>query len=398
MALDGIPPIPIGMPIVDPKTGAASREFAQWWQMAIAQSITLETVEEYTRYFRALSEEAGASATGADSVAVGPQSVASGGNAIAVGRESVASASNTSAFGFRASASGGSSTAVGGGSVATGTNSTAVGRFAEANSSQATGIGYLADATGTRSGAFGANAVTNATDASAFGSAANASFIGSTAVGYQATTTATNQVTLGGSTNSVRIGSITSSTAAQSGATQTMTVDANGVIGQTSVSGTSPLLYSNFTAVNNGATTGSLVSLMSYTLPANTVSAAGDFLEIEFWADCAASASGTKAFNYLVGSSTVGGFSQTISAARIFRMRFILAYASASSGIFLDTIRTWADTPYGTPLASTGNFMNLNTNSSIDWTSDQTFAVRLQSNTASNITARGHTIKLYKAV
>jgi hypothetical protein len=42
MALEGIPPLPIGMPIVDPKTGAASREFAQWWQQLFGNTQTLE--------------------------------------------------------------------------------------------------------------------------------------------------------------------------------------------------------------------------------------------------------------------------------------------------------------------------------------------------------------------
>jgi len=42
MPLDGIPPLPIGMPIVDPKTGTPSREFSQWWQQLFGNQDTLE--------------------------------------------------------------------------------------------------------------------------------------------------------------------------------------------------------------------------------------------------------------------------------------------------------------------------------------------------------------------
>lgn len=42
MALDDIPPLPIGVPIVDPKTGAATREFAQWWQQMFGNQGTLD--------------------------------------------------------------------------------------------------------------------------------------------------------------------------------------------------------------------------------------------------------------------------------------------------------------------------------------------------------------------
>jgi hypothetical protein len=42
MAIDGIPPLPIGMPIVDPKTGAASSGFAQWWQQMFGNTEALD--------------------------------------------------------------------------------------------------------------------------------------------------------------------------------------------------------------------------------------------------------------------------------------------------------------------------------------------------------------------
>lgn len=42
MAIEGIPPLPQGMPIVDPNTGAPSREFAQWWQQMFGNTETLD--------------------------------------------------------------------------------------------------------------------------------------------------------------------------------------------------------------------------------------------------------------------------------------------------------------------------------------------------------------------
>lgn len=42
MPIENIPPLPIGMPIVDPKTGAATREFAQWWQQLFGNANALD--------------------------------------------------------------------------------------------------------------------------------------------------------------------------------------------------------------------------------------------------------------------------------------------------------------------------------------------------------------------
>lgn len=42
MPLESIPPIPLGMPIVDPQTGAATREFAIWWQQLFGNQGTID--------------------------------------------------------------------------------------------------------------------------------------------------------------------------------------------------------------------------------------------------------------------------------------------------------------------------------------------------------------------
>lgn len=42
MPIENIPPLPMGMPIVDPRTGASSQEFSQWWQQLFGNTQTID--------------------------------------------------------------------------------------------------------------------------------------------------------------------------------------------------------------------------------------------------------------------------------------------------------------------------------------------------------------------
>ena len=111
-----------------------------------------------------------------------------------------------------------------------------MGNQAQATGAAATAIGNLAQATGTNSTAFGNSAQATAANTTAIGQNARATFAGSTAIGQGATTTAINQVTLGGAGSSVRVGDIAASTAAQQATTATIaTIDANGVLGRSTL-------------------------------------------------------------------------------------------------------------------------------------------------------------------
>lgn len=89
MALEGIPPLPIGMPIVDPKTGAASHEFAQWWQQLFGNQDTLE--EDVTgKAEAALEIIAGAGLTGGGNLAADRTLDVGAGTGIDVSADTVA--------------------------------------------------------------------------------------------------------------------------------------------------------------------------------------------------------------------------------------------------------------------------------------------------------------------
>jgi autotransporter adhesin len=135
----------------------------------------------------------------------------------------VASGAGSQAFGWRANATGAQSVAVGNQAQATGANATALGNGSIANADNATALGQGAQAT--------------AANATALGKGATAGFAGSTAIGAGAATTAANQVSIGGAGSSVRVGDIAASTASQQASSTTLaTVDANGVLGRSSLS------------------------------------------------------------------------------------------------------------------------------------------------------------------
>ncbi|MEZ2221752.1 YadA-like family protein, partial [Rhizobium sp. RCC_161_2] len=110
------------------------------------------------KYFHANSTAADSSATGADSVAIGPLSTATGANAIAAGNASGASGLDSAAFGYIAKATGDFSTAMGADANATATSTTAIGQNAFATAVQATALGVNANASGASALALGANA------------------------------------------------------------------------------------------------------------------------------------------------------------------------------------------------------------------------------------------------
>jgi len=99
-----------------------------------------------TKYLQTNSTAAAATASGSDSVAIGPQAVASGSNAIAAGNGAQATATNAIAVGFGAQATGANAIAIGAGALATG--SQAFGLNARAGGA-GVALGDGADAGGT---------------------------------------------------------------------------------------------------------------------------------------------------------------------------------------------------------------------------------------------------------
>ncbi|WKU19113.1 ESPR-type extended signal peptide-containing protein [Advenella alkanexedens] len=157
------------------------------------------------KYFRVNSDKDDASATGVDSVAIGPQAVSSGLNSVALGFMTQAQAENAFAAGVGAvvTAEGGSAIALGDGaiaggnapgsggtaavaigrnSVASGNSSVALGDHAKALAGNATALGGGAQATAGNSVAIG-NAAAQAGNAFAAGNGAYAGSVGGIALG-----------------------------------------------------------------------------------------------------------------------------------------------------------------------------------------------------------------------
>ncbi|MES2182035.1 MAG: hypothetical protein V4493_08035, partial [Pseudomonadota bacterium] len=128
------------------------------------------------KYFHANSTEADATASGNESVAVGPQAVSSGNGSIAIGNNSQATRDGAIAIGQNSTSSGLNSIAIGNGAVATG--------------SVAVGVGAQA---GNGGGAFGDNAIALTSQQG-------------TAVGNAATVTANRGVAIGAGSQAVRAG------------------------------------------------------------------------------------------------------------------------------------------------------------------------------------------------
>ena len=132
-----------------------------------------------TKYFQSNSTGTGASATGANAIAVGSNAMATASGALAIGQNSAATGVNAIAIG----------------SGATATGSVAVGGLASAANGGAA-FGDVAVATGSNSTALGPNA--------------SATFANSTAIGNGAAATAANQVAIGTTSNTYRMPGITS--------------------------------------------------------------------------------------------------------------------------------------------------------------------------------------------
>lgn len=189
-----------------------------------------------------------ARAEGGSSVAIGGTATANEDNAIAVGVGAVAAVNGTSvgrnavsgpggaAFGASAKANASDSVALGNSAVSSGNESVALGSYATTFGLKAAALGPNSLANGEHALAVGSARAT-ADHAIAIGRDAEASFFRSVALGTAAQTNAANQIALGGQGSHVRIGDIGASNAAQSAATVNMaTIDANGVLGRSSVS------------------------------------------------------------------------------------------------------------------------------------------------------------------
>ncbi len=175
----------------------------------------------------------GATATGVRSTAVGTDSMATNEETTAVGYDATATGFNSSAFGALADATGRGATAIGWNADATdeeatavgfnakstGFHSTAVGALADATGRGSTAIGWDADATALLSTAVGNSARATATNATAIGRSAVASGVDSTALGQGASATQLDSTALGQGAqaihaNSVALGAGTTTTAA----------------------------------------------------------------------------------------------------------------------------------------------------------------------------------------
>ncbi|RUX47015.1 calcium-binding protein, partial [Mesorhizobium sp. M7A.F.Ca.US.014.04.1.1] len=223
------------------------------------------------KYFHANSTAADSSATGAESVAIGPLSTAAGANAIAAGNNASASGLDATAFGYISKASGDFSTAVGPNANATGLSSTAVGQNAFATAGQATALGKQANASAADAVALGPNATAGNAGAVALGSGSvtdvavgtPSAVINGTTYAFQGTTP-TSTVSIGAAgaertITNVAAGRISStSTDAINGsqlAATNQAVDAIGaVVNNINVGGGIKYFHANSTAADSSAT------------------------------------------------------------------------------------------------------------------------------------------------
>lgn len=178
------------------------------------------------KYFHANSTAPDSSATGSNSIAVGPSAVssnirstamgnaanASGIDAMALGSSAQAAGQSATASGANANASATAATTYGANSSAAGTSSVAVGSFANASVARGTAIGADTVASGLRSTALGTNAQSSGTSALALGDNAQSSATNAVALGTAAQAQANNALAMGVNAvadvaNSVALGS-----------------------------------------------------------------------------------------------------------------------------------------------------------------------------------------------
>ncbi|MFA9441799.1 ESPR-type extended signal peptide-containing protein, partial [Uliginosibacterium sp. sgz301328] len=136
------------------------------------------------KYFHASSVRADSSATGLDSIAVGPVALASGGGSIAQGISASATNVNAIAIGTGASSSGQYSTALGGNAQALDDNTLAVGNDAKASTNGAIALGTMALGSGANAIALGVMASATGADSLAAGLAASATAEKAVALGF----------------------------------------------------------------------------------------------------------------------------------------------------------------------------------------------------------------------
>lgn len=150
-----------------------------------------------SKYFRVNSALAGATASGTDAVAIGPESVASGASSVASGSGATASGTGSVATGNAAQATGASAVASGSGAQATADNSVALGGSATASGTKATAVGSGSQATGTNATALGADSQATANNALALGANADASAENAVALGNGSVADRANTVSVG---------------------------------------------------------------------------------------------------------------------------------------------------------------------------------------------------------
>jgi hypothetical protein len=164
--------------------------------------------------------------------------------------------------------------------------------------------------------------------------------------------------------------------------------------------GNPSLLFSAAGPESNGATTGSAVLVHPFTVPANTLSSPGDYLDIEYFGQRVSSTSGVKAWNYQVGGSYItGGFSVTTASDGRFWMRFRLVYLDATNTYFLDQGRHLDNTTgfNGGAANYVNSFSNHSNTTNIDWSVDNVLGPLVTSNVANTMFVRFTSILLGKA-
>jgi hypothetical protein len=153
-------------------------------------------------------------------------------------------------------------------------------------------------------------------------------------------------------------------------------------------------LHSSVGVQSNGSTLSSPVVVHQFTLPANTLTKQGDFLDIEYFCDRLAATSGTKAWNYSLDGPTTGGLSQSTGSAAVFWMQFRLVYVSPTETYILDQGRhsTTGTTLDGGPISPYVNSFTNMVSINVDWTIPRTIGPSVQSNVANTVRCFYHKI------
>jgi len=166
-------------------------------------STNASAIASIQKYFTANSEADAASATGLDSVAVGPKSTATAENAVALGGWSDAKGYNAVAVGSNADANVESAIAIGANPVVNGVGGIGIGTFARVLENANNSI------------AIGNQAKTEAATAMAFGQSANAKGESSISIGTSSKAEAATSVALGHTADAIGQSAIAIGTAAQ---------------------------------------------------------------------------------------------------------------------------------------------------------------------------------------